>query len=433
MRGWLSGLVALAGLTVREAQRQRLWTLFLAGMAVLVVLSPSLKAAAAADRLKLAITAQSGVVGFVAVLLAILIPAAALRRDLEARTAFMLFAKPLSRSAYLLGRWSGVQLVLLAGTLLLCLVGTATVAWQFGGMPQVRRSLGAGGWEQLSAVGQAQPITEDREQVTLTGVPGNGVRWHFTGLPTTTADQEVLIKVRVRGFGIEDAISDLLVQVAAGPPGGAMRVLELDPASPYGAQRGAGAVPRGQAVVRDRDAGRSDLSTDYLRLRLPASCVVDGGCSIVLTRLEARAAVVADRQTSCLVAVPGTSFFGNLLRGSLMQLAGAGLLIAWSLLLACVASLGVALLGGITLFIGGVALPAVREALEHGDASSPLRRVMELIVAVFPDFNRFGAAERLAAGEEIPWAMVGDAWWHAGGFMLLFLAVGWWALRRREL
>lgn len=433
MKRWLSGLMALAGLTLREAQRQRLWILFLAGMAVLVVLSPSLRAAAEADRLKLAITAQSAVVGFVAVLLAILLPAAVLRRDLEARTAFMLFAKPLPRSAYLLGRWTGVQLVLLAGTLVLCLVGTATVAWQTGGMPQVRRTVAPTAWEQVSAMGQAVPVPSDRTHLTLSGVPGNGVRWQLQGLPATTTELEVLIKVRVRGFGIEDAIGDLLVQVAAGATGQATRVLDLDPATPYGSRRGTGPVPRGQAVVRDRDEGRTDLSADYLRLRLPAACIADGRTTIILTRLESRAVLVVDRQASCLVAVPGTSFLGNMVRGALMQLAGAGLLAAWALLIASLASMGVALLGGITLFLGGAALPAIREVLEYDDASRPLRRIMELIVNVFPDFGRFGAAPRLAAGEEIPWSLVGDAWWHAAGYCGLFLASAWMVLRRREL
>lgn len=433
MSGWFSGMWALVGLTVREALRQRLWALFVAGMAALVIMSPSLKAAAAADRLKLSVVAQSSVVGFVMVLLAILIPAAALRRDLETRTAFMLFSKPLSRSAYLFGRWSGVQIVLLVGSILLCVIGTMTVAWQFGDIPSVRRVVSAHNWEQISAIGQVQPIADNRTRIQLDGAPGNGVRWHVVGLPESDRELEVLIKVRLRGYDADDEVSDLLVQVTAAPPGDASRVLVVDDASPYGHQRGNAVVPQGQAVVRDRDAGRVDLAADYLRLRLPASCIRDGSTDIVMTRLESRAMIIADRRESCLIAVAGHSFFINMVYGSFMQLAGAGLLAACALCVASVASMGVALLGGLTLFIGGAALPGIRETLEWGDTSAPMRRLLELFVAIFPDFSRFGAAPQLASGENISLSLVINTWLYASLYILPFLALSWCAVRRKEL
>ena len=65
MKDWWFGAWAMAVVSVREALRQRLWLLFLLAMAVLMALAPGLRAVDQADRLKLAVVAQSAVVGFV--------------------------------------------------------------------------------------------------------------------------------------------------------------------------------------------------------------------------------------------------------------------------------------------------------------------------------------------------------------------------------
>jgi hypothetical protein len=432
VKDWFCGWFAVALTTVREAQRQRLWLLFVAGMGVLAAAATGLSAVDQADRLKLAVVAQSAVVGFVAVLLAVLVPAAALRRDLEARVGFLLFAKPLAKSAYLWGRWSGVLGILAVGSAAIIAVGAATIAWRFDGLPAVRRTVAPGSWEQVSSVGQVSPIAANKRQVGLGGLPGNAVRWHFTDLPA--GDQELLIKARVRGQDIDDPVGDLLVQVSAGASGATnSQALSVDPASPYGLQRGAATVAPGQAVLRDREAGRTDLAADYLRLRLPASCIVGGETTVQLTRLEARGTLVVEREAGCLVAADGGNFVANVARGVVMQLAGAGVLAAAALLFACVGNLGVALLGGLTVFLCGVALPAVREVLDYDDTGTALRRVFELALTVFPDFDRFGPAVALAAGRHLAWEAVLGAWLYAACFILPLMLLAWWALRRREL
>lgn len=445
MRQWLAGMHALARLTVTEALRERLWLLFVAAVAVLVLQAPGLQAVDEGARLKLAVVAITGAIGFVITLLGVLVAATALRRDLDARNGYLLFAKPLARSAYLCGRWAGVQVGLLIGILALCAVGTATIAWQFQGLPTMRRVCVAGGWEQLSAFGQAIAIDEGRSRIQLTGAAGNGVRWRFAGLPTSGAPEaglEALVRVGVHGFDPTMHIDEALVQVVALPPGDGRepgkisvpRVLAIDPASPYGRSRGGVPVPDGQAVVRDRDESRSDLSQDYLRLRVPVDCIgTDGTAVIQLTRLESRAALVASRTTSLELAVPGGGFLPNLVRGGLVMLAGTSLLAAWTLVCAAVSNLGVTALGGLTLYFAGSALPALREVLGYNDAGQSERRLLELAIAVLPDFERFGVAARLAASESIDWGTVGAAWTYYGAYAAGFLVLAWVALARREL
>jgi hypothetical protein len=103
--------------------------------------------------------------------------------------------------------------------------------------------------------------------------------------------------------------------------------------------------------LRDRDDTRDDLAQDYLRLRLPRDAIdADGSVVIQLTRLEASSALVVSRNNSALLAVPGGGFMLNLIRGELVLLAVAGLLTAFTLAIAAVTNLGVATLGGLTLF-----------------------------------------------------------------------------------
>jgi hypothetical protein len=198
--------------------------------------------------------------------------------------------------------------------------------------------------------------------------------------------------------------------------------------------RADGSAVEGQVVLRHRDDQRDDLSQDYLRLRLPAACIApDGSATIQLVRLESRAALTVQRRNSVLLAVPGGSFAANLLRAGLVLLAAAGTLAAWTLLCACVANLAVAVLGGLTLFIAGSALPVMREVAGSDETGQVMRRMLDLAGAVLPDLDRHAVAARLAASEAVDWAQVGAAWGYYGAYSAGFLALAWFALRRREL
>lgn len=449
MIAWFSNTRALARLTLIDATRQRLWLLFLVAVAALVAVTPGLSAVDETARLKLAVVAITGAIGFVVVLLAILVGAMALRRDIDARIGYLLFAKPLRMSAYLTGRWLGVQLGLLLGIVALSLVGTGTIAWQFGATPGMRALSHPVAWEQVGTFGQTSAIDERRTRTTLSGGPGNGVRWRFTGVPVSAIGpdgMELLLKVGIRSYDPDNPFFDCLGQVTAWPAGAAAgagasagsevapRILRLDPASPYGHTRDGMPVGEGQVVLRDRDDTRSDLAQDYLRLRVPREAIsADGGVMIQLTRLEARVAVVAQRDSGALLAIPGGSFLANLVRGGLVLLAIAALLTAFTLVIAAITNLGVAALGGLTLYFAGSATAAMREVAASTDTSTPLRRVVSLALDVLPDFDRFTIAARLAASESVGWMMVAQAWGYYGIYTVIFLTVAWVAMRRREL
>ena len=175
MIGPLRGGLAVAVLTMRELTRQRLWIVFaVLGLAFLVTL-PLLRAVDDAARLKLAVLAISSTLGFVGVLMSILIGAQVLRRDLDTRTGYVLFSKPLRPITYLVGRWVGAQAWLLAGLAALGAIGVLAVAWRFDTAPVMRATQEPSSWTQISAIGETVEIASDRDRVSLSGLPGNGL------------------------------------------------------------------------------------------------------------------------------------------------------------------------------------------------------------------------------------------------------------------
>jgi len=428
----LRGIAALAGLTLREATRQRLWLVFVAIGVGFLLAVPRLTAVDDAAKLKLSVLAITTGIGFVITLMAVLVAAAALRRDLDAKTAYTLFAKPLTPTAYLLGRWTGVQLWLVVGVLAMALAGVAAIGLQFQRFPTMRQTALPASWQQVSAVGEATAVEARKTRLSLSGMPGNGVRWRFTDVPVAPSEgHELLLRAQVLGTTPDQASGEALVEIRALVAGGT-QVLPLDPLSPYG--RTEDRASTGRVLLKHRDNSSRDLGQDYLRLRLPSAAIQpDGSATIQLIRLEARTVVVFDREDGLLIGRPAGTLFGNLLRGGLVLAAGAGLLAAWALFCAVVSNLGVTLLGGLTLFFAGSTLDMVRETLEYENPSLGVRRLLELALVVMPDFNRFPIATDLAAGQGVAWATVGSAWIYYGGYGALFLVCAWIALRRKEL
>lgn len=430
--GWLRGTGAVAGLTVREAMRQRLWLVFAIVAAVFLVAVPRLQAVDDAARLKLSVLAITGAIGFVVVLLSILVGPAAVRRDVDAKTAYTLFAKPLPASAYLVGRWSGLVVWLLGGVVAMALAGVAAIGLQFGSFPTMRRTAAPAVWQLVSLAGETADVAANRERLSLSGLPGNGVRWRFTGLvaPSDPRGYELLLRAQVVGATPDLPGGQALVEVRA-LVDGRPRVLALDPQSPYGRIEAHEAA--GRVLLKHRDNASRDLGQDFLRLRLPADAIVRGETVIQVTRLEGRSVLVFERAGSALVAETAGSLLANLLRGGVAIAAACALLSAFALLCAQVSNLGVTLLGGLTLYFAGSAHGVIRDTLQWEEPSQAVRRLLELMLHVLPDFNRFPVATELAAGQGIPWTMVRDAWLVYGAWAALFLALAWVAMRRREL
>lgn len=438
----LLGVLALARLTVLEAMRARLWLVLAAGMAVVIISLPGLRTAEEGDRLKLAVAVVMGTAGFVVVLGAALVGAAAARRDIETRSAFMLFAKPLSRGAYLWGRWLGVQIALLACLLGLGAVGTMSIMAQLGGLPQPVSARQPQRIERIDG-GQARELPATEQRLRLTGAPrlgqGEGLRAHFEGLPR---DRELtlLVKSEIGGAALGTALRQARVSLAVLPAdGGLPQLLELAPDSPYGGATIDGAhLESGEVILRDREARRSDLSADYLRARVPAGMVgADGRLSVQLTRTSGEASLVLDvggaAPRSLLVAMDGGSFILNLFWACLVQLAQAGMLCACSLAVVAVARIGTVLLASLAFWFGGQAVSVITEGMEWMQWSRPAERIVELLVVLLPDLSRFPVEAQLAASQGIGLLAVVEAWAYYGIWTLLFMLLAWFGLRSVEL
>jgi ABC-type transport system involved in multi-copper enzyme maturation permease subunit len=466
---------AVTWLTIVESWRQKVWALFAITALGLLLMAPELTATVPSDRIKLAVVAVTAATGFVTTLLAILVGAAQLRRDLDARVAFMLFAKPLPRLSYLLGRWCGVVILLAGGLLVLALAGSAVIAWQNGqqipearsgqevirggwalpttwSLPRMRAVITPDGWDRIGSLGQVTIPAQNQSVLSLDGVPGDGVRFHLAGLDPAKAGPdgyEVLLRAQVHPYDTTVVLDHCLVEVLAGPgiaaqpaqagpnataDQSAMRVLALDPKSPYGTSD----IP-GRILLRSKDQSHRDFDQDFCHLRLPASLIgKDGRVDILVVRLEGRAGLRFPRggssgaDGSVLVAVSDSGFIPNLLRGLLVVLAVGALLCAWTLLLSTISNLAVALLGGLTLFFAGHAVWTISDTLEFEKLSLPVRRMLTLALDILPDFEHFNVGTNLASGQVVAWHTVGAAWIYYGTYTAIFLLLAWFILARRE-
>ena len=434
-----SSLRAMAGLTLREAMRQRLWLLFAAAAVAVMVIGLRLGAVDGANKLKLAVVGITAAISFVVILLAVLVGSGQVRRDLDARVAFLLFAKPMPRLSYLLGRWVGVVGVLLAGIVALSLVGTTMIWATFERVPVMHDVNLPSDWTEVSALGEAVPVTEGSGRRTLSGQPGSAIRWTIRGLPgeVPPGGFDLFLRCQVRSVDYGLNIEECLVQVAATPggtPGAQPRLLALAKDSPYGFGTDGATAGEGQVVVRHRDVLRSDYTQDYARLKLTADCVgPDGSTVIQVTRLDSRSQLLLTKTETVKVARDGGSLAANLIRGGLVLLAAAGMLTAWTLFIGTISNIGVTLLGGLTLFFAGSALWTIQDALTYEKMSVPAQRLLQLAQLLLPDFERFQVAANLAAGQSISWHAVVAAWAYFGIYTTVFLALAWIALVRKEL
>jgi hypothetical protein len=425
----LFGLWSVARVTLIEAWRQRLaWLFVLVGLGFVAVI-PGMQAVDDSARLKLTVVTATGALGFVITLLAILVAGSSLRRDLDGKFSYILFAKPLPRVSYLLGRWLGVQAGLLAGISILCVAAIAAVALQPGKLPVMLRICAAQSWQHLTAAGELLPIDAAKERLNLSGATGNGIRWRFSGL---SPDQgyTALIQGGIANYYTDAPIEEATILALAVTSDGAQqqfRELTLAADSPYGK------APNG-ALMRHRDQWRRDLTQDYLRLNVPRDAIApDGSLVVQITRLDPRSTLIFHRGDSAKLVLSSGDFSMNFARAGLVQLAIAGLLAAFALWCATISNTGVTLLAGLTLYFGGQIFPLLGEMAADDTVALPLRRAIELVQRLLPDFSRFDVAANIAASREVPWSMVGQAWTHYGVYMTIFLALAWTSLRRKEL
>lgn len=425
------GTAAVAGLSWREAWRGRLWLVPLGAAALIAVLAPSVDAADPGGAVRLLAAASSAAAGFCGILIAALVPAAQLTRDFENRIALTAFPKPLPRIGWLLGRWGGAVLLAGAAGLLVAGAGSAAVAWRAGGVPQMRTAQPAITFQRVTGLGEA--VAAPQGAVRLTGPAGDGARWRFAGLDADrTTGYEILVQARVSAAG-GGIVESAPIRVTALLADGAQLPLALDPASPYGRQPPDAAMPGANCWLADRNADRTSLASDWARLRLPTGAIAaDGSLDLQLSRLDPATTLQITR-AQCVIAVPAGAQPVHAARAVLAELAAPAVVAAAALAVAAVAALPVALLAALTLAFAGHALWAVQETLTWGEAGRAMARLLELLLKALPDLASTGQGVRLAASEAVTWAHVGQAWLGVAPHLLVLLALGWWALARRQL
>lgn len=427
-----NGWWALSRLTATELLRQRLWLLILLAVIGLGIGISGIDAADAADRRKLAVSMVTGGIGFLLTLIALLAGAQMVRRDIESRIGFTLFAKPISKGTYVGGRWTGLTVWLVVVAVLLALVGSVTLALTGstteGGLLQVRQPQA---WQRLDAFSRTVP--DQRQTLTLSGAPGDAVRARFDRL-ATDAPNQVRIRAAVRGALAWQPTDQALVRVRARPALDADPViLSLAPTSPYGESEGP--TPVADAIiVRNHDNRQPAFDVDYARLQLPPEAVgADGTTWVEVIRLDDRATLRFETEHGIILAEPGGGMALNMARAALVQTASAAVLVAAAIFFGTVSNIGVALLGGFAVWFGGHAHGLIDEAVRRGKLPQAAERLVQLIQYAIPDFTAFPIAADLAAGQAVGWSVVVAAWLLAIPYILMALVAALLVLRRSEL
>ncbi len=434
MKYFFAGIGSIMKVTLIEMQRQRVWLIAVLVAIGLMVFLPSIRAVDDAARIRLSVVAILSCSGFIATLLAILLAASLIRRDYSQRIGFMLFSKPLPMPSYLLGRWAGLQAALLGMLAMIALAGTAAVALgSSSGLPHMQLVQTAQGWQRNDALGSEHQIY--RKSVSLAGLPGNGIVYHFPA-QAIQENSRLLVKAVVAGAmpGSDQERSPVVVTAwptATADTGKEETVLRLAEDSPYGRVEQAGQQQLEQVMLWNRGDSRTDLENDYLRLSLPVG-LAHQDFSIKITRVDPQSLLVFHKSQSVLCSQAQGSFLPNLCAGLAIVLAQSGLLCACAISLASIANIGVTLLGGLVLYFAGHSLQLVEDVLRIGKMPLFAARGMELLVAIVPDFQLYPVGAQLAAGQAIPWSQVGSAWAYYGLYAVLFFIGAWFMLKRRE-
>ncbi len=110
---------AIAGNTLRDLVRQKVFYFMLVFAVVLIGMSLVLAALSFQGQLQTVMDVSLGAISVFTMLLAVLSSAMLLPKDIEDRTLYTILAKPVSRFEYLLGKLAGVALMLLIATALM--------------------------------------------------------------------------------------------------------------------------------------------------------------------------------------------------------------------------------------------------------------------------------------------------------------------------
>ncbi|NRA39164.1 MAG: hypothetical protein HRU15_13550 [Planctomycetes bacterium] len=433
---WWRACWAMSRLTILEIIRQKVWLVIFIVMLIMLLVLSGLEAVDEASRMKLSISAISGSINFVSTLLSILIVAATVTRDREQLVSLTLFAKPLPMSAYVCGRWLGVQIAVLAGIILLNAVGSVAVHLRASEPVQEMRAVQeAESWVHVDPYGETSII--DSERHTLAGSAKNlALRWHMSNIPAGDDDLTILIKGRMRSGDAAHTQAQVNVLAVTNDGNNQVYHLPLSEDSPYGAfyQDGNAVASQNIIMMRHKNSRENDLNQDYMRFILPRAYISSAdSCDIQIIRKDGLASLSFHKDTACLLASYGGSFDGNMQFAGFIVLAQVGYLNAVAILCACFTSVGVTLLAGLSAFFGALLLNYIYEVAPVIKIPYFVDRFLHLLQVIIPDFNKFGVESLLSGGRSIGWSLVVDAWVYYGMFSLGFIIMAWLVMLRREL
>jgi len=120
-------VLAIAGITFKEAKRDRiLYLLFVFGAAAIIA-SRVMAVLTVGDRVKIIKDIGLASISIFGVLIAVLIGTSLVYKEIDKKTIFTLLAKPLPRSQFILGKFLGLVLTLFIMTLVMTVIFLAVV------------------------------------------------------------------------------------------------------------------------------------------------------------------------------------------------------------------------------------------------------------------------------------------------------------------
>jgi ABC-type transport system involved in multi-copper enzyme maturation permease subunit len=129
----MTKVLSLAGVTIREALRQKLAVNLLVFALVLVAASYTLSMLTFGEQYRIIVDIALSAMEVFGTLIAVFLGASLVARDVEGRTVYAIIAKPVSRAEYVLGRYLGLVATTSLNLLVMAALFALVLAYYLGG------------------------------------------------------------------------------------------------------------------------------------------------------------------------------------------------------------------------------------------------------------------------------------------------------------
>ncbi|OFX24674.1 MAG: hypothetical protein A2V77_15745 [Anaeromyxobacter sp. RBG_16_69_14] len=134
----MTKLLAISGVTIREALRQKLAVNLLVFALALVAASFMLSTLTFGEQYRVIVDIGLSAMEVFGTLIAVFLGAGLIARDIERRTLYPIIAKPVSRAEYVLGRYLGLVATTTLNLLVMAVVFAAVLAYYLKGLAFLR-------------------------------------------------------------------------------------------------------------------------------------------------------------------------------------------------------------------------------------------------------------------------------------------------------